>query len=307
MENFSFREIWEEIVNFFQTPLFLLGDAEITLYIIFYIIIYLVLLIYLSGKIKGLLVHKILKRYKVDIGISQSIGTIVRYIITIFGLIILVQSAGIDLRALGLIAGALGVGIGLGLQSITNNFIAGIIILFERPVKVGDRIEVSQLRGEPIKGDVVRISPRATTIVTNDNITVIVPNGDFISNTVINWSYNDRMVRFNFPVLVSYKEDPQRIKNLLMSVVTDNPGVLTNPAPDVLFDGYGENGLMFNLRVWTLHFIDRPNVLKSQLYYSIFSKFKEHNIEIPSYPQRDIHIKPDSVEFLNALAEKLKK
>lgn len=306
MESIDFRKIWEEIVSFFQTPLFLLGGTEITLYTIFYIIIYLILLIYLSGKIKSLLIHKILKRYKVDIGISQAIGTIVRYVISIFGLIILIQSAGIDLRALGIVAGALGVGIGLGLQNITNNFIAGIIILFERPVKVGDRIEVSQLNGEPIKGDVVRINPRATTVITNDNITVIVPNGDFITNTVINWSYNDRMVRFNFPVLVSFKEDPQEIKKLLMSAVTDNPGVLTNPAPDVLFDGYGENGLMFNLRVWTLHFIDRPNVLKSQLYYSIFSKFKENKIEIP-YPQRDIHIKPDSADFLNALTEKLKK
>jgi small-conductance mechanosensitive channel len=291
MEGINFRDIWDQIVRFFQTPLFNIGENEITLYTISYIVIYLILLFYLSAKIRGLLVNKILSRYKIDVGVSQAIGTIVRYVITIFGLIILIHSAGLDMRGLGLAFGALGVGIGLGLQTITNNFISGIIILFERPIKVGDRIEVGL-----IKGDVVRISPRATTIITNDNISVIVPNSEFITMTVINWSHNDRMVRFNFPISVSYKEDPQKIKKILMEVAKDNPGVLTNPAPDVLFDNYGENGLQFNLRVWTLHFIDRPNVLKSQLYYSIFTKFKEHNVEIP-YPQRNIHFKSSSIDF----------
>jgi small-conductance mechanosensitive channel len=291
MDNFDLKKIWEQVVEFFQTPIFNIGEAAITLYTIFYIVVYLILLFYISAKIRSLLVHKILSRYKIDIGVSQAIGTIVRYIITVFGLIILIQSAGIDLRGLGLAFGALGVGIGLGLQGITNNFISGIIILFERPIKVGDRIEIGL-----IKGDVVRISPRATTIITNDNISVIVPNSEFITTTVINWSHNDRMVRFNFPIHVSYKEDPQKIKKLLMEVARDNPGVLTNPAPDVLFDHYGDNGLQFNLRVWTLHFIDRPNVLKSQLYYSIFTKFKEQKIEIP-FPQRSLHFKSSDINL----------
>ena len=124
--------------------------------------------------------------------------------IIIIGSIVIIQSAGIDLSALSLLAGALGVGIGFGLQNITNNLVSGIIILFENPIKVGDRIEVGD-----ISGDVVNISVRATTILTNDNISIIVPNSEFISNTVINWSHNDRNIRFNVPVGVSYNEDPK--------------------------------------------------------------------------------------------------
>ena len=192
---------------------------------------------------------------------------------------------GIDLSALTILAGALGVGIGFGLQNVTNNFVSGIIILFERPIKVGDRIEVGE-----VSGDVVRISMRSTTIVTNDNISIIVPNSDFISSKVINWSYTDRNIRFNFPVGVSYKEDPEKVKSFLLEVAKANSAVLKEPKPDVLFSDFGESYLEFRLRVWTREFINRPSVLKSQLYYEIFKKFRENKIEIP-YPHRDIIIR----------------
>ena len=184
-----------------------------------------------------------------------------------------------------MLAGAVGVGIGFGLQNITNNFVSGIIILFERPIKVGDRIEMGD-----VSGDVIRISMRSTTIVTNDNISIIVPNSDFISSKVINWSHTDRNIRFNIPICVSYKEDPQIIKKLLLEVAAENKGILDKPKPDVLFKNFGDSSLDFNLRIWTREFINRPNVLKSQIYYSVFEKFKEHGIEIP-FPQRDLHIK----------------
>ncbi len=279
------NEFFEIIINIFDARLFTFANTEITLWSLISFIFSIVLLLYIASTIRNVLENKILTRYKLDIGVRQSIATIVRYIILIIGFIVIVQTAGIDLSALGLLAGAVGVGIGFGLQNITNNFISGIIILFERPIKVGDRIEVASVRG-----DVVKISARATTVVTNDNISIIVPNSDFISSTVTNWSHNDRLVRFNFPVGVSYKEDPANIKKLLLEVVTENKGVLKNPAPDVLFDEFGDSSLNFFLRVWTSQYTDRPNVLKSQLYYSIFTKFKENNIEIP-FPQRDLHIK----------------
>jgi small-conductance mechanosensitive channel len=160
-----------------------------------------------------------------------------------------------------------------------------VIILFERPIKVGDRVEV-----DDIVGRVDSISGRATTIITNDNIGVIVPNSDFINQRVINWSLNDQNVRLNFPVGVSYKEDPEVIRKLLLEVARENPGVLQHPKPDVLFDEYGDSSLDFMLRVWTNQFSDTPKVLKSELYYAIFEKFNEHGIEIP-YPQRDVHLK----------------
>ncbi|TVQ87691.1 MAG: mechanosensitive ion channel family protein, partial [Bacteroidetes bacterium] len=203
---------------------------------------------------------------------------------------IIIQSAGIDLSFLAILAGALGVGIGFGLQNITNNFVSGLVILIERPVKVGDRIELTNPAGETINGDVINISARASTIMTNDNIAVIVPNSNLISSTVINWSYNDRRVRFRFPVGVHYKEDPEKVRKLLVEVALANDAVLKTPLPDVQFVKFGDSSLDFLLRVWTSKYIHRRGYLKSELYYAIHKKFKEHNIEIP-YPQRDLHLR----------------
>ncbi len=267
--------------------LFNLGQAEFTLGLITYVIISFIALFFITARIKKLLVRKVFPRYKLDLGTSESIGAIIRYTLITIGFIIIVQSTGIDLSTVGLLVGALGFGIGFGLQNITNNFISGLIILFERPIKVGDRVEVGG-----VAGNIVRISARATTVITNDNIAIIVPNAEFINSKVINWSLNNRDVRLNFPVGVSYKEDPQKIKKILLEVALENPGVSTTPPPDVLFEEFGESSLNFNLRVWSSEYSDRPKVLKSQLYYAIFEKFKVHGVEIP-FPQRVVHLKSE--------------
>ncbi len=272
----------ESILN---QPLFGEGENEVRLFDLVRVIIWLALLVFISGKLKTVFVKQVMSRYSDDIGVSQSIGTIIQYIFIILGGFIVIQASQIHLGSLNLLAGALGVGIGFGLQNIANNFISGLIILFERPIKVGDRIEVGE-----VSGDVVRVSPRATTVNTNDNISMIIPNSDVINKQVINWSHNDRRIRFHIPVGVSYKEDPAHIKQILLEVADGHKDVLKRPAPDVLFIGYGESSLDFDLLVWTNTYIDRPIILKSQLYYLIFEKFKEHNVEIP-YPQRDLHIK----------------
>jgi small-conductance mechanosensitive channel len=280
---------FDKFINWFKPvwnfELFKLGESVFTTRTFLILIFSLFLLFYVTSHIRRLLVKRIFPRYDLNIGVSQSIATIIRYILVIIGLFIIFQTSGIDLSAIGLLVGALGIGIGFGLQNITNNFISGIIILFERPVKVGDRIEIDDLAG-----NIVNISARATTIITNDNIAVIVPNSDLVSNRVINWSHNDKNVRLNFPVGVSYKEDPEKIKKLLLEVANANTGVLQNPPPDVLFENFGDSSLDFNLRVWTDEYSDKPKVLKSQLYYAIFKKFKEHGVEIP-FPQRDLHLK----------------
>lgn len=219
------------------------------------------------------------------LGTKESIGTIVKYILIVAGMFSILQTNGIDLSAFGVLAGAIGVGIGFGLQNITNNFISGLVILFEQPIKVGDRIEVGD-----VTGDVVKISSRATTVITNDNISIIVPNSKFIDSEVINWSHNEHRIRFNFPVGVSYKENPEKIKRILMEVARANPGVLKSPECDVLFDSYGDNSINFNLRVWTSTDVNKPKVLRSELYYEIFRRFGEENVEIP-FPQRDIHLR----------------
>lgn len=288
LERFShLSQLLNTVKEWLNTPLFTLGSADISILSISSIIIAIALLIWLANWLQKAVEKWILKRYHLESGVSDAVSNIIKYVVIVLGFFIVLESSGIDLSSLQVLAGALGVGIGFGLQNITNNFISGIIILMERPIKVGDRIEVGSL-----EGDVVSVAARATTIVTNDNVSVIVPNSEFISKQVVNWSHNDRMVRFRFQVGVSYKEDPEEVKRVLLEVAKENDGVLKSPVPDVLFDSFGDSSLNFILRVWTNEYTDRPRVLKSQLYYAIFKKFEEANISIP-YPQRDVHIKSE--------------
>ncbi len=280
----------EEIMNM---SLFNLGDSKLTIGLLLTLILSFVILFVGAEWIRKLIINKILSRYRLDIGTRKSIGTMVKYFLILAGIFSILQTNGLDLSAFGILAGAVGVGIGFGLQNITNNFISGLIILFEQPIKEGDRIEVGD-----VSGDVIKISARSTMIVTNDNISIIVPNSQFIDSQVINWSHNDRNIRFNFPVGVSYKEDPQKIKKILLEVAKNNSGVLNLPEPDVLFDEFGDSSLNFSLRVWTSEYINRPKVLKSQLYYEIFRKFKEEGVEIP-FPQRDLNLGSGFEKLIN--------
>lgn len=283
MENpANFIEWLERLLS---QPLITLGESRLTFGLVLTLAISFIVLFVGSEWIRRFLVKKILAKRDMAIGTRESIGTIVKYILIVAGMFSILQTNGIDLSAFGVLAGAIGVGIGFGLQNITNNFISGLIILFEQPIKVGDRIEVGD-----VTGDVVKISSRATTIITNDNISIIVPNSKFIDSEVINWSHNEHRIRFNFPVGVSYKEDPEKIKRILLEVANANPGILTTPESDVLFDSYGDNSINFNLRVWTSTYINKPKVLRSELYYEIFRRFGDEKIEIP-FPQRDIHLK----------------
>lgn len=261
------------------------GKPALKIFDVVRLMFFMTLLVFLAGKLKTIFVKQILSKYSDDIGVRQSIGTIIQYLFIILGAFIIIQNSGVNLGSLNVLAGALGVGIGFGLQNIANNFISGLIILFERPIKVGDRIEVGN-----VTGDVVKISSRASTVNTNDNISIIIPNSDLINKQVINWSHNDRRIRFHVPVGVSYKEDPAIIRKVILEVANANKDVLKRPAPEVLFIGYGDSSIDFDLLIWTSSYIDKPIILKSQLYYDIFEKFKEHKIEIP-FPQRDLHLK----------------
>lgn len=274
----------EKVIDILNREIFHIGGNAFTISSLVVLAVSLIALFFITALIKKMLVRRIFPRYNIDNGTAISIATIIRYVIVIIGLMIIMRSSGIDISALGILFGAIGIGIGFGLQNISNNFISGIIILFERPVKVGDRIEV-----DGIAGNIIDISARATTIITNDNIAIIVPNSEFINSKVINWSLNDNMVGFNFPVGVSYREDPLRVKKILLEVANECGEVLKDPPPDVLFEEFSDSSLNFSLRVWAREYSNKPKVLKSILYYAIFEKFKQNNIEIP-FPQRDLHI-----------------
>ncbi|WP_162418964.1 mechanosensitive ion channel family protein [Cyclobacterium roseum] len=291
IENGDFGAFLEKFNEFLNLKLLMLGETKLTIGLFIGLTLSIILLFVISEIARKFLANKILARYNLDLGIRQSIATIFKYLVIIFGLVTILQNSNVDLSALGILAGAIGVGIGFGLQNITNNFISGLIILVERPIKVGDRIEV-----DDVNGDVIKISARSTMVLTNDNISIILPNSQFIDNPVINWSHNDRNIRFNIPVGVSYKEDPAKIKRILMEVVKNNTGVLKYPEPDVLFEQYNDSSIDFNLRIWTSEYINKPKVLKSQLYYAIFAKFREEQVEIP-FPQRDLHIRSGLEKF----------
>lgn len=281
----TFRTWLEHLKSTFDVPLLSLGANRITILTIIYLVVVSILLYYLTGKLRDWITEQFLSRTKMDIGARQATGSIIRYFTIIVGFVVILQTAGIDLTALNVLAGTVGIGLGFGLQNIVNNFISGLIILFERPIKVGDRIVVGN-----VEGDVVRVGGRSTEVVTNDNITIIVPNSKFITENVINWSHNDRKVRFSIPVSVAYGSDVQLIERLLLEVAAANPDVLDKPAPGVRLMEFGDSGLLFELRAWSTSLIHRKGLLTSNLNFAILAAFTDHGIEIP-FPQRDVRIR----------------
>jgi len=240
----------------------------------------------LARGVRRLLLNYILNKTPMDLSVRHAIATSAQYLIVIVGFLVLLQSAAeIDLTMLGLVAGGVGVGVGFGLQNIANNLISGIFILFERPIKVGDRIEVGEVHGH-----VVHIAARATTVRTNDNIDFIIPNSSFTSFNVINWSHGDQKVRFRIPVPVAYGSDVRQVERLLLEVAEENENVLNEPSPRVVFWAFGDSALEFQLRVWTTRMLHRRGVFVGQLNLAIYEKFQQHGIHIP-FPQRDLHFK----------------
>ncbi|BEH09710.1 mechanosensitive ion channel [Geobacter sulfurreducens subsp. ethanolicus] len=280
----TLMELIGTVRQYLEIPILKLGGAPVTLWAIIQLVVLVALLFYLSGKLRTWIVEQFLTRTRMELGARQATGSIIRYTIIAVGFIVILQTAGIDLTALNVLAGAVGIGVGFGLQNIVNNFVSGIIILFERPIKVGDRIVVGT-----VEGDVVHIGGRSTTVVTNDNITIIVPNSKFITENVVNWSHNERKVRFRIPVSVAYGSDVNLVERLLLEVAAANADVLEKPPPAVRLMEFGDSGLNFELRAWSTTLIHRRGLLTSALNYGIYKAFTENGIEIP-FPRRDIRI-----------------
>ncbi|RII26332.1 MAG: mechanosensitive ion channel protein MscS [Geobacter sp.] len=272
-----------EVKNLLDFELFKSGTTVFTLWTILYLLFFLFLLFYLTGKLKIWLVEKLLT--KMRLGARQALASIIRYTVIVIGVLIILQTAGINLTTFQVLAGAVGIGVGFGLQNIVSNFVSGLIILIERPIQIGDRIEVGN-----IEGDVSAINARSTTVVTNDNIAIIIPNTKFITENVVNWSLTGKDVRFRVPVSVAYDSDLKKVVELLEEVARENPDVLAGPPPSVRFVQFGDNGLNLELRVWSTTLTHRKATLISALYFAINDKFNEHGIEIP-YPQREIRFR----------------
>jgi len=237
----------------------------------------------LSRFLRFVLEEDVLPRVSLPRGVPSAISTGVHYVILLLGFTLAIGAAGIDLSRFSLLAGAFGVGIGFGLQNVVNNFVSGLILLFERPVQTGDTIEVGGLTG-----DVQRIGIRSSTVRTFEGADVIVPNASLISERVVNWTFSDRQRRVDLNVGVAYDVDPARVIALLVAVGRAHPEVLAIPEPMALFMGFGESALDFSLRVWT-RFEIFPRV-RSEIGVAVNAALREAGIEIP-YPQRDMNMK----------------
>ena len=228
-----------------------------------------------------------LKHTRLDRGAREATVTITGYTVITIAFITGLSVAGFDFKSIALIAGALSVGIGFGLQNIVNNFISGLILLFERPIKTGDWVMVGNTEGY-----VKRIRIRSTEIQTFDRADVIVPNSELIASQVTNWMLHDSRGRARIPVGVAYGSDTQKVKAILEQVATDHPRVVTDgstPQPKVLFRGFGESSLDFELRCFIQDIDERLQVV-SDLNFAIDAAFRENGVEIP-FPQRDVHVR----------------
>jgi small-conductance mechanosensitive channel len=248
-------------------------------------IVLLVLALFLSAKLSSLIERRISKRTHIDPGLRYTIARLLRYVIVVFGILaVLKGSFELDLTSLAVVFTALSVGIGFGLQYIAADIASGFILLFERPIRVGDRITIGD-----DEGDVHSIQLRTTLIYTNDRIAIIVPNSRLVSQRVINWSYGDPRARIAIPIGVATTSDVNVVTETLLLAAKDVENVLTDPPPKVQFLKFGDYSLDFRLLVWTSEPSRHPQI-KSDINYNIERLFRERGIEIP-YPTQEFLLK----------------
>ncbi|MBI5551909.1 MAG: mechanosensitive ion channel [Desulfobacterales bacterium] len=238
---------------------------------------------------RTLLDEKVLGKKALEPGLKDSVITILSYLAWSIGLLLALASVGVNATSLAVVFGALSVGIGFGLQTIFNNFISGLILLFERPIQVGDFVEVNGIWAE-----VKKINVRATVVQTFDNASVIIPNSEFISQQVTNWSFKDRRMRKNLNVGVAYGSDIDLVEKTLLDIADGFPEVLKFPKPEVLFLDHGDNALLFCLRLWVQ--VEDGAIVPSKIRFEIDKRFRDLGLEIP-FPQRDIHIRSIAKEL----------
>src|SRR5437867_3558319 len=264
---------------------------------IFLLIALLIAVFWISSRTKRFLFNRFLANSGLDRSLQYAISQIVANVVLVVGIFVVLENTGIHLAALTVFAGAVGVGVGFGLQNIASNFISGLVILAERPITIGDRVEVAGIAGQ-----VEHIRARSTVIRTNDNIMMIVPNTKFIDSPVTNWTYGDRRVRFRIAVGVAYGSDVNKVRDALLAVAHENPHTLKEPAPSVFLKQFGDSSIDFQLMVWSSEMSARPSRYRSDLNFAIAEKFREAGIEFP-FPQRDVHIRDGVLKVENVEAE----
>lgn len=244
-----------------------------------------------------LLKNVVLSKLTLQRGLPYAISTVTYYVLLVLVALAALSGAGIELNKFTVLTGALGVGLGFGLQNIVNNFVSGLILLFERPIHVGDTVDVGGLVGV-----VRRIGARSSTVVTFQGAEVIVPNSNLLSNQVVNWTLSSQWRRVDVPIRVAYGTDPERVIKLLIAVAQSHPGILLERPPIAFFMGFGESSLNFELRFWSA-WQDTWLQLQSDVTVAVAKALREADIEIP-FPQRDLHLRSFDAPFTQGLAER---
>jgi len=280
------------VENFLEYRLFRVAGAPVTVGSLVAFVAILAVSFLASRLVQRLVVARLLT-HRLTIGVRYAIARFLGYFILLIGAFIALETLGISVGALAAFFAALGVGIGFGLQDIAKNFVSGLILLIERPIQVGDRIDIGD-----ISGDVVEIRTRATLIRTNDDVHLFLPNSKFISDTVTNRSYGSPRVRYRASVGIAYGTEPRQAEAALLEAAHRTEGVLASPPPTVRFKAFGESSLDIELQCWTSAMLHRPGVFKSDLNFAIHDSLKAHRIEVP-FPQRDLRIR--SADGLNSM------
>ena len=272
-----------------------LGSFSISLFNVFEAAIILLMTHVLTRIWPKIFQEKFLADSGMNAGLKSSITVITTYVIWTIGFLMVLNILGVDSKSMAVAFGGLGIGLGFGLQAIFNNFFSGVILLFERPIQVGDVIEVGGVWGE-----VKQINVRATLIQTYDNASLLIPNSEFVSGQVTNWSFKDFRIRRSIDIGVAYGSDVELVQKTLFEIAESVHDVYKYPKPVVLFKDFGDSALMFQLRVWT--HVDNGLTVETAIRFAIDREFREKRIEIP-FPQRDVHIRSIDAPGFKPLAD----
>jgi len=265
---------WWSHFDVWNAPLFSIGGTPITLLLLSALFALSIVLLVLAGRLQRLLARRVLARTHLDSSTRELVASVIRYIVLVIGFLIIVQALGINLTTLNVLAGAIGVGVGFGTQNIIQNWVSGLIVMFERPVRIGDRIQVAGYEGQ-----VTEIGARRTTIVGNDKRAVIVPNSKLITDTVVNLQYYTPEVSLRLEIPVAAGADPRLTEQLLREVAKHDPDLVAEPEAIVNLTEVSGGVLKFEMIVWTRH-AELAGPITSRLNFAVLDRFAAHDIKI---------------------------
>ncbi len=283
--------IIQKIIDVLNYPFINTNQFKVSIWNLLLFLLIITIAFLVSRYLRRFLQNRVLPRLPLDAGIQYTLLRIVHYLIITFGALFAMKTGfSVDLTGVAVILGFLSVGIGFGLQYIAADIVSGFILLFERPVRVGDRLKLD----DGVEGRVENISIRSTIIVTNENLAVIVPNSALIQNKLINYSYGSQNVRLNVPVGVAYGSDLETVSKALLEAAQSVEEVLESPPPKVHFSGFGDSSLDFQIRIWINEPHKHPQIA-SRVNFEIDRCFRKYDIQIP-FPQRDLHLRSGFIQ-----------